>query len=202
MATTKIFTAEELAELPDDGRKYELVRGELVSLAPTGRRSGRLGLEIGIRISTHVNERHLGEVYGADTGFLLERNPDLVLAPDASFVRADRLQGMPEDGYLPLAPDLAVEVISPAERAGHISEGHRLSRCRRPSRLVDRPAPPARHRLHSRSQRAHPPCTRYPRWRRRPPRLPPPADRAVRITPSRHPRATTLQHHHPHRRPG
>ncbi len=121
MATTKLMTAEELAELPDDGHKYELVRGELVTMAPAGRRSGRLGLWIGRRLGGYVDERRLGETYGAGTGFLLERNPDLVLAPDAAFVRADRLAGMPEDGYLPLAPDLAVEVISSSERAGHVS---------------------------------------------------------------------------------
>ncbi len=121
MATTKLMTAEELAELDDDGLKYELMRGELVTMAPAGRRSGRLGLKVGRRLGSFVEDHGLGEAYGADTGFLLARGPDLVLAPDAAFVRADRLTDMPEDGYLPLAPDLAVEVISPSERAGHIS---------------------------------------------------------------------------------
>jgi Uma2 family endonuclease len=121
MATTKLMTAEQLAELPDDGHKYELMRGELITMAPAGRRSGRLGLSIGRLMAEHVEAHNLGEVYGADTGFILARDPDLVLAPDAAFVLAERLAGVPEDGYLPLAPDLAVEVISPSERAGHIS---------------------------------------------------------------------------------
>jgi Uma2 family endonuclease len=121
MATTKLMTAEELMELEDDGLKYELMRGELVTMAPAGRRSSRLGAEIVGRLLAHVKSLGLGEVYGADGGFILARNPDIVLAPDASFVRAERLHDVGEDGYLPLAPDLAVEVISPSERAGHIS---------------------------------------------------------------------------------
>ena len=121
MVDTKLMTAEELADLPDDGQKYELMRGELVTMAPAGRRSGRLGLEIGVHLAAHVKSRGLGETYGADTGFILARNPDIVLAPDASFVREERLQDLGEDGFLLLAPDLAVEVISSSERAGHIS---------------------------------------------------------------------------------
>ena len=34
--TTKLMTAEELLEMPDDGFRYELVRGELIKMAPTG----------------------------------------------------------------------------------------------------------------------------------------------------------------------
>ena len=34
--TTKLMTAEELLEMPDDGFRYELVRGELVKMPPTG----------------------------------------------------------------------------------------------------------------------------------------------------------------------
>jgi Uma2 family endonuclease len=121
MATTRLMTAEELEEMPDDGQQYELMRGELVTMAPAGRRSGKLGMEIGSSLLVHVKNNGIGEVYGADTGFILSRNPDVVLAPDASFVRLERLKDVGEDGFLPLAPDLAVEVISPSERAGHIS---------------------------------------------------------------------------------
>lgn len=123
MPTTKLMTAEELEQLPDDGyHRYELMRGELITMSPTSRRPSRIGLEIGGRILAHVKGQGLGEAYGADAGFILARNPDIVLSPDASYVRAERLQGVDEDHFLPFAPDLAVEVISPSDRAGAIAD--------------------------------------------------------------------------------
>ena len=54
-----------------------------------------------------------------DVGFILSRNPDTVLAPDIAFVRAARLANA-GDGYLELAPDLAVEIISPGNSSAEI----------------------------------------------------------------------------------
>ena len=59
----------------------------------------------------------MGAVYAAETGFLLSREPDTVRAPDVAFVRQDRLENVGNvKGYLPLAPDLVVEVVSPNDR--------------------------------------------------------------------------------------
>jgi len=59
--------------------------------------------------------RGSGKVFGAETGFFVARDPDTVLAPDIAFIRADRLPP-PEDliGFVPVAPDLAVEIVSPS----------------------------------------------------------------------------------------
>src|SRR5207253_1015488 len=72
---------------------------------------GSISQEIARQLGNHVRAQHLGKVYGADIGFVLSRDPDTVRAPDAAFVRADRVVRMKE--YFPGAPDLAVEVISP-----------------------------------------------------------------------------------------
>ena len=57
-------------------------------------------------------------VFAAETGFLLQRNPDTVRAPDVAFVAGDRLgTGEIPAGFLEMAPDLAVEVVSPSDSA-------------------------------------------------------------------------------------
>ena len=58
----------------------------------------------------------MGVVYGAETGFQIERNPDTVLGPDVAFVRKDRVETtVISKGYRFGAPDLVVEVISPSD---------------------------------------------------------------------------------------
>ena len=64
-----------------------------------------------------------GRAYSSNTGFLLERDPDYVLAPDAAFVRQERVDAVGEErGYFPGAPDLVVEVISPSDRYADVDD--------------------------------------------------------------------------------
>ena len=118
-----LFTAEELFCLPADGRRLELVKGKLYEMAPAGGRHGLIAGEIFGLLRNHVRSLVLGQVFAAETGFTLQRNPDTVRAPDAAFVAQDRMpQGETPDGYLALAPDLAVEVISPNDRPREVRE--------------------------------------------------------------------------------
>ena len=118
-----LVTAEELLVMPDDGYRYELVRGELRRMAPAGARHSNIGVKVSTSLNVHVNVNDLGTVFGADGGFLLERNPDTVRAPDVGFVRRERMEdrGL-MDGYWPGAPDLAVEVISPNDLYTEVAE--------------------------------------------------------------------------------
>ena len=121
--TTKLMTAEELLEMPDDGFRYELVRGELVKMPPAGHMSSFREMLIGSHLTVYVRENRLGRAYGASGGFRLESDPDTVLAPDAAFVRQERVEVVGDgDGYFPGAPDLAVEVISPSDRYTEVDE--------------------------------------------------------------------------------
>ena len=121
--TTKLMTAEELLEMPDDGFRYELVRGELIKMAPAGHIPAFYELRIGARLLVFVEANGLGRAYSASGGFRLETNPDTVLAPDAAFVRKERVEVVGDgDGYFPGAPDLAVEVISPSDRYTEVDE--------------------------------------------------------------------------------
>jgi Uma2 family endonuclease len=121
--TDALLTAEDLYELPDRGCRYELVAGELRSSEPAGFQHSEIAFYIGYRLAAHVYAHGLGAVTGADGGFVLARKPDTVRGPDVAFVAADRL---PRDEvahrFFEGAPDLAVEVVSPNDRATEIEE--------------------------------------------------------------------------------
>lgn len=123
VAKTQPVTAEELLNMPDDGFRYELVRGELRKMAPAGSEHSISGIQIGASLFNHVNANNLGRVFGADAGFLLASNPDTVRAPDAAFVRRERVEevGIPS-GYWPGPPDLAIEIILPNDRYTEVYE--------------------------------------------------------------------------------
>ena len=110
------MTAEQLLAAPGLGR-CELIRGELVMMSPTGGEHGRLLTMLAARLFGFVEPRNLGAVYSGDPGFLIARDPDTVRAPDVAFVRAQRVPPEPVRGYFEGAPDLAVEILSPHDRA-------------------------------------------------------------------------------------
>ncbi|NOX55128.1 MAG: Uma2 family endonuclease [Planctomycetes bacterium] len=117
------MTAEELLRLPDDGHRYELIKGELRMMSPAGFEHGRVAIRVGALLDEDVRKNDLGSTCGAETGFLLCRDPDTVLAPDAAFVKKERLEGLEDTrGYLPFAPELAVEVISPSDSFTEVEE--------------------------------------------------------------------------------
>lgn len=112
----QITTADELLHMPDDGKRRELVLGEVREMTPAGHEHGRLAMSFAVPLATYVREHDLGAVYAAETGFVLAKNPDTVRAPDAAFVARERLAAVGKGtGYFPGAPDLAVEVISPGD---------------------------------------------------------------------------------------
>jgi len=121
--TVRPITAEELLRMPDDGFRYELVRGELRRMAPAGHVHGRVAINVTMSLGEHVSENNLGAVYAAETGFKLAANPDVVRAPDVAFVRRERVEEVGDtEGYWPGAPDLAVEVISPSDSYADVEE--------------------------------------------------------------------------------
>ncbi len=115
-------TADELLRMPDDGFRYELVRGELRKMTPPGGEHGQIALIAGASLLAYAEGRG-GAAFGAETGFRLATDPDTVRAPDAAYVRKERSDGMDRvQGYLPGAPDLAVEVVSPGDTYGEVEE--------------------------------------------------------------------------------
>jgi Uma2 family endonuclease len=109
----RLLTADELLRLPRGRHRHELVRGALQTMSPAGQDHGWIALRFGRLLGAHVDTYRLGRAYGAETGFLLARGPDTVLAPDVAFVRRERLPSAPRRGYFHGAPDFTVEVRSP-----------------------------------------------------------------------------------------
>ena len=111
------MTAEELFELPDDGGRSELVAGEIIYMVPTGAVHGVVTARVSYLIQEYAIAHRTGVCCGAETGFILQRGPDIVRAPDVAFVAEERIPeaGIPKT-YWPFAPDLAVEVVSPSDR--------------------------------------------------------------------------------------
>ena len=120
---TVMLTAGEFMEHPAAHERTELVRGRIHSMTPTGGSHGLVSGNVFRLLSTHVYAQRLGVCFADSTGYALPNLPNTVRAPDASFVREGRL---PHDGirggWLELAPDLAVEVLSPSESSREIEE--------------------------------------------------------------------------------
>src|SRR5712692_9286560 len=121
--TKSEMTAEGLFSLPDDGWRYELIRGELRRMPPTGIQHGHIASKLNQCLSTYVETHNLGVVCTAEAGFRLARHPDTVRAPDVAFIARERIpaEGVPT-GYWPGAPDLAVEIVSPSDRFDDVIE--------------------------------------------------------------------------------
>ncbi len=107
------ITGEMLAAMGDLGRT-ELIEGRIHYYMPIGRPHSRIAMLI-VSLLTFFNLKHdLGEVHGGEIGIYTRRNPDTVRAADGAFISHGRLQDADEDGFLTVAPELIVEVLSPS----------------------------------------------------------------------------------------
>ena len=121
-AAERAMTAEELLETEIPGKWTELVQGVLRVSEPPGIMHGVVAGRLTVRLGQHVYANGLGEVVGQDTGFQIASDPDTVRAPDVAFLSNDRLSAVRPRGYAVGAPDLAVEILSPADRPAEVLE--------------------------------------------------------------------------------
>lgn len=118
-------TAEELLRLPTGmGKRYELIEGHLRVMCAAGFEHGRVAMMAGFLLTGHVHAAGSGVTLGAETGFILARDPDTVRAPDAAFVSKARADAVGTTfGFWPGgAPDLAIEVVSPDDSRRYMRE--------------------------------------------------------------------------------
>jgi Uma2 family endonuclease len=117
---TQLFTAQDFRQLPESNLHRELVQGEVVETMPPGGQHGAIAVMLAMLLRLWAKEGTGGYV-GVAAGYILARYPDTVRGPDVSYVRASRISadGVPE-GFWDLAPDLAVEVVSPHESADEV----------------------------------------------------------------------------------
>jgi Uma2 family endonuclease len=117
------MTADELFMMKPDGFRHELVKGELRTMSPAGSEHGAIIINLALPLAQHVRANKLGVVFGAETGFKIAANPDTVRAPDIAFIRREHIPptGIPKT-FWNGAPDLAVEVLSPGDKAAEVEE--------------------------------------------------------------------------------
>jgi len=116
---TRHVTAEELERFPDDDYRYELVEGRLIRMSPVGYQHGQVVVRFASLLDHFVRDGNLGVVL-AEVGFKLASNPDTVRGPDVAFIRQDRLPPPDPQRFINGPPDLAVEVVSPDDRASEM----------------------------------------------------------------------------------
>ncbi|MEX0820296.1 MAG: Uma2 family endonuclease [Pirellulaceae bacterium] len=119
MSTTadKLLTIEEYAKLPDLDYPNELVRGRIVRMNPPQSRHGQVCSRAVRIIGNYADEHDLGHVLSNDSGVITERSPDTLRGADLAFYSFTRVpKGPLGEGYLEVAPDVAVEVLSKFDR--------------------------------------------------------------------------------------
>ena len=118
--TRKVWTDAALMAFPKERGKFELIDGKLTRMSPANNDHGYIGLRIATALQNFAAPQRLGLVYDSSTGFRLD--PDNVLSPDVSYAGREWVQKsktVPGEFFRGV-PELAIEVISPAERRGKI----------------------------------------------------------------------------------
>ena len=118
--TPTLVTADQLERLHMPDKRVELVKGVLIVKEPAGYRHGAVAARLTKVLMDYADAQDLGQVVAAETGFTLATDPDTVRAPDAAFIRCERLPDPAPAGFARLAPDLVVEVLSPDDRPGEV----------------------------------------------------------------------------------
>ncbi len=110
---SKPISGEELLAMGDIGPS-ELVRGEVVHRMPTGHPHGLIENLIAFFLTLFLRERKSGRVLTGEVGIYTQRQPDTIRAADVVFISNERLQQVQPSGYLDVAPELVVEIMSPS----------------------------------------------------------------------------------------
>lgn len=124
MGVKQLMTADDLWAMPEvPGKRFELVDGELVEVPGAGAVHNLIVRLLARLLDEFMLGQDLGVVCTDGTSYVLRRQPDQVRIPDVSFVSWERVPetGVPV-GYWPMPPDLAVEIVSPEDRATEVRE--------------------------------------------------------------------------------
>lgn len=122
----KTYSVDEFMNLiagRNDGR-FELVKGKIIEMSLAGDQHGRISSKLLILLGYYVLENGLGQTYGSDTGFVLDKTDPqkpTVRGPDIAFIAKERLSKVTTKA-VPVAPDLAVEVMSPNDYSPEVLE--------------------------------------------------------------------------------
>jgi len=112
---TRPITWEDALELPD-GERYEVIDGELKERRMSFGSSAIASILIEL-LRAWMRAGHAGTVTGSDGGYtIFPWAPGDVRMPDVSYISKARLPRVPARGWVSVAPELAIEVVSPNDR--------------------------------------------------------------------------------------
>jgi Uma2 family endonuclease len=117
----RLLTADEYARLPDSGCPTELVRGEVITMNPPRSRHGQVCANACFILRSFAKQHDLGHVLSNDSGVITERDPDTVRGADIAYYSYTRVPKGRLAGYLPVPPDVVLEVLSPDDRPGRVA---------------------------------------------------------------------------------
>ncbi len=118
----KTYTLEQFMALPDNGKKYELVDGELVEMQGPSGDHARVVRKLIKFLERYLDPNPLGETFPGAAFVLDPATRKNARLPDVGFVSAERLVGLDLSSAIPVPPDLAIEVISSSERVDKIQD--------------------------------------------------------------------------------
>jgi len=116
-----LMSGEELFRRPDLG-PCELVDGRVVPLTPTGHGHGFVESNFAGELRAWARSTGSGRVLTGEVGIYIRRNPDTVRAADVLYISNERYAKRGASGYLDVAPELVVEVLSPDDRWSDVTE--------------------------------------------------------------------------------
>ncbi len=112
---TRQISGEELLQMGDIG-PCELVEGRIVRMNPPGAEHGRIEALLIWHLMNVVTTHQNAHVLSGETGIYIRRNPDTVRGMDIAVISRQRLPTVADSGYLEVAPELVVEIVSPSDR--------------------------------------------------------------------------------------
>lgn len=127
MAVQKqVMTVEEFDEwafLPENrDKRLEYIGGEIIDVTSNAY-SSELAMWILWLLGNFVHPRKLGHLTGEGAGYMVG---GARVSPDVAFVSKARQEQLSKRGWNPVAPDLAVEVVSPTDEKGEIEKKQRI----------------------------------------------------------------------------
>lgn len=117
----KLITGEELLAMGNSGR-CELVEGKIIYMSPTGGEHGTIEANFGHELMIFVKPRKLGLVRSGEVGIYTRRNPDTVRGADVLYISNERAAQIKSRGFMDIAPELIVEVMSPDDRWSGVTD--------------------------------------------------------------------------------